>query len=105
MWYVRRLMATQRSALLLVLIALLSILPALAEASPPDQSWLAGVYDDADYDDVVLAILESVALVELHSPHDSQIDEAPVAVVLPSDERVHVAPRRSSNPPRAPPAP
>ena len=25
----------------------------LAHASPPDQTWLAGVYDQADFDDVV----------------------------------------------------
>ena len=94
------------SQLLLLLLAgaMLALTPA-ALASPPDQHWLTGVYDDADYDDVVLAILESVASVELHPPHDSQIDEATGAVVFATDERVHVAPLRSSNPPRAPPAP
>src|SRR5215510_3404211 len=30
-----------------------SVLPALAYASPPDPSWVPGIYDDADYDDVV----------------------------------------------------
>jgi hypothetical protein len=90
--------------LLLLASAMLALTPA-ALASPPDQHWLTGVYDDADYDDVVLAVLESVALVELPSPHDSQIDEATVAVVFRTDERVYVAPLRSSNLPRAPPAP
>ncbi len=28
-------------------------LPAFAYASPPDPSWIPGIYDDADYDDVV----------------------------------------------------
>jgi hypothetical protein len=33
---------------------LLIIVPVtLAHASPPDQTWLAGVYDQADFDDVV----------------------------------------------------
>src|SRR5215467_5106610 len=35
-------------------LALLVIVPVtLAHASPPDQTWLAGVYDEADFDDVV----------------------------------------------------
>ena len=36
------------------LLALLVIVPVtLAHASPPDQTWLAGFYDQADFDDVV----------------------------------------------------
>ena len=36
------------------LLALLVVVPVtLAHASPPDQTWLAGVYDQADFDDVV----------------------------------------------------
>jgi len=29
----------------------------LAYATPPDQTWIGGLYDHADYDDAVLAIL------------------------------------------------
>ena len=25
----------------------------MADASPPDQTWIGGVYDNADYDDVI----------------------------------------------------
>src|SRR5215469_5376207 len=39
------------SALLLVLLMIAPV--TLAHASPPDQTWLAGVYDQADFDDVV----------------------------------------------------
>src|SRR5262245_21207907 len=43
-----------RPAGLSVLLTLLLIAPVtLAHASPPDQTWLAGVYDQADFDDVV----------------------------------------------------
>src|SRR5499425_2444561 len=43
-----------RPACLSMLLALLLIAPvALAHASPPDQTWFAGVYDEADFDDVV----------------------------------------------------
>src|SRR5262244_107534 len=37
-----------------MLLALLIIAPVtLAHASPPDQTWIPGVYDQADFDDVV----------------------------------------------------
>jgi len=45
---------TPRPDSLNLLLALLLITPVtLAHASPPDQTWLAGVYDQADFDDVV----------------------------------------------------
>jgi len=37
----------------LVALALVA-LPLLAQASPPDPTWVSGVYDAGDYDDVVL---------------------------------------------------
>lgn len=39
----------------LVLVALLALTPA-AYASPPDQTWVSGLYDNADFDDVILFI-------------------------------------------------
>jgi len=39
------------SAMLLVLLIIAPV--TLAHASPADQTWLAGVYDQADFDDVV----------------------------------------------------
>ena len=46
---------------LLVVVALALLLPVcglvpLANASPPDPSWIRGLYDGADYDDVVILI-------------------------------------------------
>src|SRR5215831_2981325 len=40
----------------LLLLVALAIHPALAHASPPDPSWIPGIYDDADFDDVVLLV-------------------------------------------------
>jgi hypothetical protein len=49
-----RLHAPRVGGLGAMLLALLIIAPVtLAHASPPDQTWLAGVYDQADFDDVV----------------------------------------------------
>jgi len=33
----------------------------LAHASPPDETWQPGVYDDADFDDVVLIVTSSTS--------------------------------------------
>ncbi|HUM17144.1 MAG TPA: hypothetical protein VL086_15720 [Candidatus Nitrosotalea sp.] len=40
-----------------MLLILSSALPTLAHASPPDPSWIPGVYDGADFDDVVTVIV------------------------------------------------
>jgi hypothetical protein len=40
---------------LLVLVML--TLVAFAHASPPDQTWRPGIYDDADFDDVIAIIV------------------------------------------------
>jgi hypothetical protein len=42
-----------RFTLVLLLGVVLVTLVAFAHASPPDATWLAGVYDAADFDDVV----------------------------------------------------
>jgi hypothetical protein len=45
-----------------VLLALLTLVP-LAHASPPDPVWLAGMYDDADLDEAVVAVVSITGLV------------------------------------------
>jgi len=40
----------------LVLVGPLFALTPLAHATPQDETWIAGIYDGADYDDVVLLI-------------------------------------------------
>jgi len=39
----------------------LILLPVLAFASPPDPSWIAGIYDGADGDDIVTLVYETAA--------------------------------------------
>jgi hypothetical protein len=39
--------------LVLVLVALMLTLTVLAYASPPDPTWIPGLYDDDDFDNVV----------------------------------------------------
>ena len=54
-----------RGALLLVLAARVLLAP-LAEASPPDPTWLAGVWDDGDFDDVICQITALASTADGH---------------------------------------
>ena len=54
------------SASLSTIVALI-VLPVIAFASPPDPSWDAGFYDDADGDDVITLVYE-IAAVDLAAP-------------------------------------
>ena len=47
--------AVRTDALVLLLVALVA-LPPLAFMSQPDPLWISGAYDDADFDDVVVAV-------------------------------------------------
>jgi hypothetical protein len=49
-----------RSIGLAVLITLLVGLVPLAYASPTDQTWLPGLYDNADYDNVIIMLTSVV---------------------------------------------
>jgi hypothetical protein len=62
--------------LALGLVASLTVLPSLCHASPPDPTWVAGLYDDADHDDVVLDVVGMVATLIAEPPHALE----PVAV-------------------------
>jgi len=44
-----------------VVLALI-LLPAVAFASPPDPSWIAGIYDGADGDDIVTFVYETAGI-------------------------------------------
>ena len=44
--------------------AVLTLAPA-AHATPPDPSWIPGLYDNADFDDVVLLITSNLGAIEL----------------------------------------
>jgi hypothetical protein len=52
----------RRLVALLVLLALATLTP-LAQASPPDPTWVAGWWDDGDHDDVVLLVCATAAAV------------------------------------------
>jgi hypothetical protein len=45
-----------RAFLAVVTLGVLIVLTGLAYASPPDASWIPGIYDNADLDDVVVLV-------------------------------------------------
>src|SRR6266542_3871889 len=68
LWRARRLVAECVAAILVVSVI-------LAYASPPDPSWIPGIYDDHDYDDVVGMVTDGTGV------SDSQARQ-PVECVL-----------------------
>ena len=92
-----------RSSLLLVLVCVLVSVTPLAYTSPPDPSWIGGIYDDGDFDDVVVFIVSAAALGEPVVPANAR--PAPIVMgCAPQTSKIPIArPAFSSNPVRAPP--
>jgi hypothetical protein len=87
---------------LLVFVCVISVTP-LAYASPPDPTWIEGVYDDADGDDVIVSLSWAAWIVEL-TPAASA---APLVVAVPftlaAAARILSRDIRPTPPGRAPP--
>jgi hypothetical protein len=84
-------------------VAVLSVLVALAYATPPDPTYLAGFWDNADYDDVVILVTSSIGSTDTHT--ESDLNRLLVAVypVLPREESLLPGALLSPHSPRAPP--
>ena len=81
-----------RFALVPLLGVALLTLVAFAHASPPDETWRAGVYDEADFDDVIDLIVSLSGAVPDSAPRIFQ--RAPLAAaVLVSLEPCDLPPR------------
>ena len=95
-------MPLRRSVLLLVVGAMLA-LGVLAYASPPDPDWISGLWDNGDYDDIILLVTSGVGITDSHSFESG----SPLIVVIElvttvDDARLAACPRLSA-PTRAPP--
>jgi len=56
--------------------AILAVWVALAYASPPDPSWITGIYDDSDFDDVIGLGTDAAGL------NDAQVPGLPASVLV-----------------------
>src|SRR5215475_12434122 len=87
---------------LLPIASALILLPAIAFASPPDPSWIAGIYDGADGDDIVSLVYETFAA---SAAVPSQVGPLPCLPGISFEGLVRSAPaNRFTRGPRAPPA-
>jgi len=86
-----------------VAIVALILLPAIAFASPPDLSWIAGIYDGADGDDVVSLVYDAAAA---HATDGSHMTARPCLKELALESIARgVSSHRFARKPRAPPVP
>src|SRR5215831_2329862 len=85
------------------LCGLISSLSVLAYASPPDSSWVRGVYDDADFDDVVCLILANTGLGDDSAPVEGRPDFILLRAEVPPDDPSVAHFSLSASRPRSPP--
>ena len=87
---------------LLPIAPVLILLPTIAFASPPDPSWIAGIYDGADGDDIVSLVYETSAA---KTAAPSHVGPLPCLLEISLESLVRSAPgNRFTRGPRAPPA-
>jgi len=92
-------------AALLVIAWVIAVLTPMAYASPPDPPWIPGIYDDADYDDVVGLITSEFAVVGLTPPVEFRL-VTPRRTPVPEATASRLSgPSFHSVLPRAPPEP
>jgi hypothetical protein len=100
----RRLTRAQARVLLGVGVALgLALLPALAHASPPDPSWLPGVWDASDDDDAVALLYSVLKAVAAPAASHDWLPPGPIDRIPPHGDDRPAAPLRHSVRSRAPP--
>jgi len=90
------------STLLPVVLALI-LLPAVAFASPPDPSWIAGIYDGADGDDIVSLVYETAGVEAAARQPVPPLPRSCEIAVVSSPSTIHGLPACQFT--RAPPAP
>ena len=98
----KRRRATLSVPLVLLLVVLGALTP-LAYATPPDPSWVRGLWDGADLDDVVVLITSGVGIVDVEPLVALFPVLACAASLVESDRTVVLAAAVSSSESRAPP--
>jgi len=87
----------------LSLVATILVLAPAAYASPPDETWIAGIYDNADFDDVVLFVTSGLGAVQPSPSWLLCIVLVVVDFVSPGDTRGRSGRCIAVSPERAPP--
>jgi hypothetical protein len=95
----------RRASLAGLLLGALLALPPLAHASPTDPTWIPGLYDDNDYDDVILFITGAVTAVDSCIADPIGLVTVCVGLIAPSKPQFVSARPLTSRSTRAPPSP
>ncbi len=88
---------------LLVVLTVATLTP-LAYATPPDQTWIGGLYDNADYDDVVVLATSTASVENTPPQHRFELLRIVVATITALGAGRVASPSVSLRAPRAPPA-
>jgi len=81
----------------------LALLPALAYASPADPSWIAGMWDGADSDDVVVLVGSVVKAVSASVDAQDRLEARPIHLIARGRDHAPSAPLRDVLRSRGPP--
>jgi hypothetical protein len=87
----------------LVLLGVVALTP-LACASPPDPSWIRGLYDGGDFDDVVVLLAGWCGIVDLFPLRAVCPYLAEAGLAIPADDGSVPSSLSSFGPARGPPA-
>jgi len=86
----------------LLAVLVLSLTP-LAHATPPDQTCIAGLYDDGDYGDAIVAVTGMIASLDCEASHHPRQGDLITGLVVLRGETVPTTRLVSSSSTRAPP--
>ena len=87
----------------LILLGVISLTP-LAYASPPDPSWIRGLYDAGDFDDIVVLLTGGTGIVEPFPLHAVCPRLVAAGSALSADDGARPSSCPSLKRPRAPPS-
>jgi len=85
----------------LAIVVALILLPAIAFASPPDQLWIAGIYDGADGDDIVTLVYETAGVEAASTRLVPLLPRSSEILLVSGPSTIHALPACQST--RAPP--
>ncbi len=68
----------------MLIVAVMGAVIPMAYATPPDQTWIAGLYDNADYDDAVMFVTSAVGVVVVAPTPDVRSTPCVAARLIPA---------------------
>lgn len=92
-----------RRLVALAVVGILGCNPILADADPPDPTWIAGFWDNADLDDIVVRITLTSSVAEMNWACSLEPHWFPIWILLLTDDRPAPSVAAAPHHPRGPP--